>query len=156
LKTFHPEILGSILLAAKEGLANYDKQHSLPSRLADFTHWTSSWAPLFTDRPLEVIEALEGNWQTHKKTSLSADMLSGPLLTLFEEIAPWEGTISELLNELNSIQNDEIKRSKFWPKSASALGSRIERLKPALREEGYHVTKKRTGAKRIIKITYMP
>lgn len=49
----------------------------------------------------------------------------------------WEGTASQLLRELESeLSNEELKRKKFWPGSASALGTKIMQCAPLLRIMG--------------------
>jgi hypothetical protein len=52
----------------------------------------------------------------------------------------WVGTVEQLRTALNDAQPDEdLKRSKDWPKTPKALGGKLNRVKPALAEVGLYV-----------------
>lgn len=151
---YHPEILGGLLTGVMVALQDEGAATvSLSSRLADLTQWTKAWTPAFSEDEDEPVAKLEENWQRNSGISLRADMLGEPLLDLFQEVAPWEGTPTELFAELNELCGEE-KHDKFWPTSAAVFGTRLERLKPSLRLEGYNITSMRTSKARLISIEH--
>jgi hypothetical protein len=52
----------------------------------------------------------------------------------------WEGLFSELLEALNGIVSEAIKRSKGWPTKPRSLSTELRRIAPNLRAEGIEVT----------------
>lgn len=97
--------------------------------------------------------AYEGNRKGSNQTALDSSPVIRPLRLLLAE-APWQGTASGLLNELNRRASDEARRSRSWPQDARKLGGELRRLAPNLREAGIAVdfTQRRTarGVERFI------
>jgi len=48
----------------------------------------------------------------------------------------WEGTSEDLLEVLSFYTDDDVKRSRAWPKAPNKLSERMNRLAPPLREVG--------------------
>src|SRR5215204_2851618 len=53
----------------------------------------------------------------------------------------WEGTATELFNILNEKTDDDLKRSKDWPKQPNKLTEQLNRLGPSLAEIGVYVVR---------------
>jgi len=65
----------------------------------------------------------------------------------------WEGTATELLSRLNdAVADEDLKRAKEWPKSASVLSGQINSLVPDLLESGISVLAARNKRKRVLRI----
>jgi hypothetical protein len=68
--------------------------------------------------------------------------------------AAWDGTASELLEQLNSHRNFQTHASDSWPKSAAGLSNALRRMAPNLRAVGIVIEFRRKpgSGERLIKI----
>jgi hypothetical protein len=158
LREAQPHILSALLDAVAAGLANQDGVvlDGKP-RMADFAVWGVATEQALGGEAGSFMEAHEGSRQDAVGTALEA----WPLADTFVEFAyqfrgeesAWEGTATELLTKLNGrVDDDDVKRSSEWPKSASALSGQINALVPDLLESGISVESARTKRKRVLRI----
>jgi hypothetical protein len=76
-------------------------------------------------------------------------------LPWIKRTTPFEGTATELLGILEGQIDDQTRRRKDWPKSASALSGRLTRITPPMRKAGVTIDNQdRTKKQRNITITY--
>jgi hypothetical protein len=71
----------------------------------------------------------------------------------------WSGTATALLAALNdqaSEADEDLKRSREWPKSANALSGQINTLVPDLAAIGIHVVDARSKTQRVKKVWTVP
>ncbi|HXF56333.1 MAG TPA: hypothetical protein VNO34_01915 [Actinomycetota bacterium] len=112
-------------------------------RMADFARWTV--AALGRD----VLERYLDNRAAATSTALEASPVAEAVLTFMVDREYWEGTATELLDELNAAADEETRRRrerlKAWPKTGRGLSGEIRRLAPALRAQGLEVRFQRVG-----------
>ena len=146
-----PGILGALLDAVAYGLANPEKLETRP-RMADFAEWVASCEGYFlgTALPFEgedkstwkagdFIRAYDANRRDAIETVLNAESVAEALLSFMDARTGWTGTATDLLSELAKLVEEDARRDKEWPKNARALGGRLNRLAPSLRESGIEI-----------------
>jgi putative DNA primase/helicase len=155
-----PFILGALLDAVVSSLRNLPttKLDRFP-RMADFAKRIKAAEPGLGWAPGTTIEAVERNRQTMFEEAAEAD----PLVLIIRERwdcllgcrdtgdGAWEGRPTDLFHDLNSIADEGSRKSKWWPATPAALGTRIRRSAPTLRQCGFLVEKSR-GASRNYRI----
>lgn len=153
-----PEILGSLLDAVSSGLRNLPTTRlaSVP-RMADFAIWAEACSPGLGWDPGAFLKAYQANRQDSVAVSLEGNPVAVAIVELIETKHPegWEGTPSNLLNELTEHAPERIRNSRAWPQSPTALGTRLERVMPLLRSSGFFVERRHSG-KRIVRIVPEP
>ncbi len=153
-----PKILGALLDAVSTGLAGKDGVifDELP-RMADFAVWGVATEEALGGEQGSFMEAYEGSRKDASDTALEAWALADTFwefahLYKGEENA-WEGTATELLTKLNArVDDEDLKRSPDWPKSASSLSAQLNSLVPDLLENGISVVGGRSKTKRVLRI----
>lgn len=155
-----PGILAALLDGLVEGL-HFDRgvPAELP-RMADFAALACRAAAAFGWTAAQVIDAIRSNRAAANETVVDADPLSDAIrMVLAEYGVPWDlgqrwsGTPTELLEKVNVMAPDTVKRERGWPKDAARLGSRLRRLAPALSRTGVDITEARVGRNRTRTIT---
>jgi hypothetical protein len=125
--------------------------------MADFAAWGVATEEALGGDSGAFMEAYTSSRQDASGTALEA----WPMADTFVEFAArfegeenaWEGTATALLAALNdSVEDDDIKRSTEWPKSASALSGQINGLIPDLLESGINVIATRNKSKRVLRV----
>jgi hypothetical protein len=149
-ETNWPGIFGALLDAVSCALSNEGGVHlaSLP-RMADFAQWAVAAEPALGLSEGDFMRAYIGNRESANDIALESSSASALIIVLVTECERWEGTASELLEELNSRASDELKKQYGWPKSPPALGGILKRLAPNLREVGIK-TERGSGRQRRI------
>ncbi|MGH8604632.1 MAG: hypothetical protein ACREXR_18170, partial [Gammaproteobacteria bacterium] len=87
----------------------------------------------------------------NRSTAMSMALSVEPIVKRLRQLSlPWEGTASELLADLNSLEGvDTTKRlPEGWPKNAPWLSKHLLRLAPALRATGLVAVRTRMDALR--------
>lgn len=146
----HPRILGALL----EGLvyAVRDWVHlKLPAlpRMADFALWACAGMQAYGYKPEQSLRLLFGN-----KTQLDAglverDPLAQAIVELMRDKEEWVGTATELLIALRYATRDASYHA--LPKSSTALGMQLPRVKAPLEAVGIYVEQER-GERRLKRI----
>jgi hypothetical protein len=139
-------ILGALFSAVSAGLASQEgvKLDGLP-RMADFARWGSATEQALGGERGSFMEAYTASQEEAVETALE----SWPIVeTLWEfakgfegEDGAWIGTATELFNALNEKVEDDLKRSKDWPKQPNKLTEQLTRLAPSLVEVGVYVVR---------------
>jgi hypothetical protein len=144
LEAVKPGILGAIFDAVVAGLAGQDevKLGGLP-RMADFARWGVSTEVALGGEAGSFMAAYTASQDEAVETALESWPIVVPL-TEFAKLTPgeenaWEGTATDLFNNLNDRVEDDLKRARDWPKQPNKLTEQINRLAPSLLEIGVHV-----------------
>jgi hypothetical protein len=148
-----PRILGALLDAAMAGIRNLPQvKLERPPRLADFALWVSACEETLGMQPGEAIAACRANCAEARALALEASPLYEPLTELARE--GFTGTVAELWVRLESIANDEHRRSARWPKAAHVLGNTLRRMVSTLRESGIELKFSRSdhSGRRIVSV----
>jgi hypothetical protein len=135
--TARPLVLGALLDAAAAALAVLPtiQLHRKP-RLADFATWVEAAAPALGWEPGVFLDAMEVNRRTADAVAVEALPVGPVLLSFMTHRDRWEGTATALLNELNALVTETVRKEREWPKSANRLSNQLRRLGPNLRRLG--------------------
>jgi hypothetical protein len=155
-----PQILGGIfdVLSQTMRLRRNVELQSLP-RMADFAFWGCAAAQALGHTQEEFLDAYYQNIGEQNEEAIHENPVAIALMAWMENRDEWEGTPSELLNELEAMANVEKidMRQKYWPKAANALSRRINEVKTNLAEVGVVIrSEKATNGKRMILIQKVP
>jgi len=89
--------------------------------------------------------AYEANRRDAVDTVLEADPVAVALDRHMEGRSEHTTTATQLLEALNGLASDHVRRSRQWPTSARGLSGQLTRLAPALRRVGITITSDREG-----------
>lgn len=146
-----PRILGVLCDAVSMALRNIGKSHigSLP-RMADFTEWVTAAETSFGWTAGTFLSAYNNNRLDLNELSLESSVIAQPVKELLERHGVWEGTATELRQELSGLVDDETKKMKNgWPKNARVLSGHLRRITPNLRTIGIAVDFWKSGERKI-------
>jgi hypothetical protein len=138
-----PQIIGALLNGVVTALTNVSiiVMERKP-RMADFAVWCEGAAPAFGWKPGEFLAAYEDN-----RTAASNLALQSLLAESVQKLAPWTGTATALLEELEEqfeVETDgriRIKpKPKDWPSAPNALSGMLRKIQPNLRKVGIDVS----------------
>lgn len=149
-----PLILGAVFTALSAALANVHKVKlaRLP-RMADFATWVVAAEPALPWQAGTFMAAYARNRAAVVEHSLEGDPVAVAVRSFMEHRESWEGTPTELLNELTDIAGDLVSRGKTWPKAANSLSNRLRRAATFLRASGIEIESvKASGGRRLISI----
>ena len=150
-----PEILGAILTGVSGALRNYkDTSLTHSPRMADFAVWVTAAEEAVGWENGHFMKAYSANRKEINSQTLDNDLVGAAVKSfmIVRASEPWEGTATDLLSELNNLQEDTMREADEWPQSPVILSGRLTMSAPALRAEGIEVSKQRTSGKRIIRL----
>jgi len=135
-----PRILGALLDAVAEGLRNIDtiKLDRLP-RMADFAKWVVACEPALPWEPGAFMKAYSGNRADAVSLALESDCVAVAVKELLEHRELFQGTATELLDELVDYVPEKTAKSRAWPKTPRTLANRLRRAATFLRRTGIEV-----------------
>ncbi|HOD29426.1 MAG TPA: DUF3854 domain-containing protein [Syntrophales bacterium] len=145
-------ILGAILDAVSCALKNVDRiQLNSHPRMADFAKWVTAAEESLGWMPETFLNLYRQNIQDMMSLSLDADMVGTAVLLFMDGKTEWQGTATELLNQLEEVVDERTSKAKGWPRGAHILSGRMKRAATALRAQGISVTfGKRSSRERLI------
>jgi DnaJ domain len=150
-----PALFGALLDGLSAGLRNLatvviaDKP-----RMADFALWaeacTLAYWPAGT-----FMRAYRENIAAAVEVVIEASAVGDTVRRFMAGRQTWEGTASELLQQLTPLIPEALARERSWPKNARALSGKLRRAAPPLRKIGIDVDFIREGhdRERLITIT---
>jgi hypothetical protein len=151
LRSARPKILGALLDAAATGLMEvpFVELDAVP-RMADFAKWATATEAALGAQADEFMDAYGVSESEGARQALEAEVLSDPIYTLAEnnsENGGWSGTATEMLRQLVGLVDEDVTRSREWPKAPNALSRRLRRLAALYREVGtVHIEELQRGA----------
>jgi putative DNA primase/helicase len=148
-----PLILGALLDAVSSALKNVTTvKLARTPRMADFAKWITAAEPGLGWEPGRFLTIYRDNRREAIESSFEADSVAVAIrdFVIVERPDGWTGTATELLNALNGRVAETVRRSKLWPQTAQALGNRIDRIAPLLRNKGFGVERRHSGQRHII------
>jgi len=148
-----PLILGGLLDGIVAALKNKDSvQLENAPRMADFAKWVTASESGLGFEQGSFMKAYSNNRAAAIEIGLESDPLAQSVIDL-SGCEAWEGTATELLEDLTELVPDKLSKSKVWPKTPQSLSNRLRRLAPVLREIGIEIEFAResnTGRRRIL------
>lgn len=150
-----PLILGALVAAISAALACWPEVRlARKPRMADFASWATAAEAALGFRPGAFMDAYSSNRSEAVQETLESDPVGAQILELLSQETEWSGTAGELLQHLEQIVGDGVKKSQAWPKTPRGLSSRLRRLVTFLRESGTEMTfHKGTGGKQVLTLT---
>src|SRR6266699_5908589 len=149
-----PQILGALFTAISAALARRPEVTlSRKPRMADFALWATAAVPALGFVSGALMNAYVGNRAEAVQETLESDPVGAAILELLSQETEWSGTAGGLLQHLERIAEDGVKKSPAWPKTPRGLSGRLRRLVTFLRELGIEITfqnQKGTGGKRVL------
>ena len=140
-----PRILGALLDAVSCGLRRLPEVHlERKPRMADFAKWSVAVEPACPWPRGTFLEAYMGNRQGAVEAILDGD----PVADVVRAIAPWSGTATELLAELNKRTPENITRRRDWFSRPRQVSDAVRRLAPGFRKVGIEVEFTKSGHRR--------
>lgn len=150
-----PRILGGLLDAVSIALKNHPhvKLESKP-RMADFARWVVAAEPGLGWEPGSFLKAYASNRASAVQMGLEASAVAQAIETITETVPEWQGTATELLDQLDKVVSEKIFKMKEWPKTPQSLSNKLRRLAPTMRSIGREISFEREGhtGKRFIQI----
>ena len=132
-----PGYLGALLDAVSVALKRLPevRLEKLP-RMAEFAEWVVA-----AEEGLGFKEgAFMGAYAVARSDAvghaLENDAVAEAVLAFMAERREWEGTATELHRNLALRVEDNVQRTRGWPKTSSYLSAKLKRLAPALRDRG--------------------
>jgi len=142
-----PEIVGGIFSALAEAMKIYPtvKLKELP-RMADFCRWGYAVAEALGFGGQIFLDDYKQNISTANEMAVSSSPLATAILSLMKDLPIWEGTASNLMEELERIAAVERIniRSRGWPKGPNAITGRLREIKSNLEDIGIKYTEFRS------------
>ncbi len=157
-----PHIFGAILDGVRSALRDFDRvKLPNPPRMADFACWAVAGLPGLNLSKDDFLAAYAVNRQAVNQMALEGSSLAETLQSFISERSVWQGTSSQLYEELNRLVPDKIRdNKKLWPSTPVVLSKQLRRLAPNLRHIGIEINfdlrainKKRT---RLLEIQFYP
>lgn len=81
--------------------------------------------------------------------ALDADVFAVGIKAVMERRTDWSGTAEDLLRIMNKSCSFDITSQPKWPTSARALGIRLTKVIPPLRDQGIDIQKTKSGVRTI-------
>lgn len=146
-----PAILGAFLNAVSFALGNYrNVQLKQTPRMADFAIWVTAAEPALGWEPGTFLREYARNRAEASSLIVESSVPLSTVKAFMSDRDKWRGTPTDLLGRLSSCVDDEVRRSRWWPKSASHLSRALKRGATVLREEGVEVRFVQTNSARFI------
>jgi hypothetical protein len=141
-----PLILGALFDGVEGALGAVEdvRLDGLP-RMADFAVWAIAAENALGWEAGTFMAAYVGNRAEATQSALEADPVAGAVLKFMADRDEWAGSATELWKDLNEVVDEDMRRTRAWPKAPNALTKSLRRLAPALRGVGIEYSEDRTG-----------
>lgn len=148
-----PEILGAVCDALVYGLA-YEEVTSISRapRMLDASTWIQACEvhPALSEG--DFVDSLLANLRETSIITLESHPLTQTLMLMLEEQPNIDGTPTEVLDQLSAYADEEVRKSKPWPKSSNFMSQTLRRYGKPLREVGINIESDRSSSSRRITI----
>ena len=154
-----PQILGALFTGVCAALARLSEVRLFRKpRMADFALWATAAEEALGFRSGAFMSAYSGNRADAVQETLESDPVSAAIVVLIDSEKTgglWTGTSGDLLQHLERIVQDGVKRLPTWPRTPRGLSGQLRRLTTFMRESGIEITyhPKGTGGQRFLTIT---
>jgi hypothetical protein len=143
----HPRILGALLDATATAYARFEATPTPNVRMADFARWVTAAEPALGFKPGTFLSAYRGNRAKAVNVVLEASLIAIPIQTIAD--TGFDGTATELLEQLETLVDQTVRKKKAWPPAPHVLSGQLRRIAPALRRVGVEVSFTHSGARGI-------
>lgn len=146
-EAMRPRLIGALFSAVAEGLANIDNvELEKAPRMADFAAWATACEPAFGYQPNTFLLSYEQNRIAANDLALDVSPVPNQLRVMLDRhLGQWQGTATELLDQLEQFADFSVLKSRQWPGSPAKLSNMLRRLAPNLREAEIDIQWTREG-----------
>jgi uncharacterized protein (UPF0335 family) len=118
------------------------KFEKLP-RMADFAETAEIISRCMGNPDNRFIDAYYENIKLQTEEILDVSLVASAIVKFMSQLSQeeWNGTATELLEQLDSIVGEKTLKNKYWPKTSNVLSRRINEVKTNLREVGIFIEK---------------
>jgi hypothetical protein len=150
----YPFMLSELYSAVSMALRNYKHvELEAKPRMADVAIWVTAGEEALRLPRGSFVNALMKHTALVRAAIFEGDNFAR---LVYDYLAKFEGPIevtsSELMEKLSYFLGDK-KPPSWWPESADAFGRKLTRIAPLLRQQGIDIYYKRTGSKRVYRIS---
>lgn len=116
-------------------------QLAVKPRMADFAVWGCAICEALGHSQKEFLDAYNANIRRRRRSILDEDVVSTVLLRFLQSKPTFEGTATELLNQLTGEAEAMgiITKARGWPKAPNALSRQLNVLKVNLEKDGIRI-----------------
>ncbi len=151
-----PRIIGALCDAVSMALRNANTL-SIPAlpRMADFASWVMAAESALPWSAGAFLDTFQRSRKDAIAVALEGDAVAVAISKLTELQNTWQGTATQLLEQLDLLVADSTRKSRVWPKSPNSLSKRILRVQPFMRAGGVTVEHSRVpgSGRRLITIS---
>lgn len=154
-----PRILGALLDGVSTALFRQEflKLSRLP-RMADFAKFATAAEEAWGWDDGSFVAAYDANRAGIVQASIDSDLVASTLCQFMERRNEWEGTASDLLDELKALLPEDVLKLKIgktyaFPQLANVLTRRLRKAEVFLKQRGITIAKGRDALERNILIT---
>ena len=149
-----PLLFGVLLDGISAALRRFDEVeaegHRLP-RMADAALWSIAAEPGLGLEPGAVLRALADN--AHRTAAEGFE--NEPVALALHALLPnegdrWSGTMSGLLDALNLLTQDSVRKTGGWPRTPQGLTAKLARIAPVLRSHNIVSSKSRGDVRHLL------
>lgn len=135
-----PSIFGAMMTAVSEATNKITNTRitKLP-RMADFALWAVAGEKSLGLESGRFLAAYGDNRAAGNEVALESSPVAAAVITFMADKTTWTGTATELLDEVEKLTDEKLRKSKAWPKSPRGLSGTLKRLAPNLRQVGVEV-----------------
>lgn len=142
-------IFGALLTALGQTLERLPTvQVGRLPRMADFAKFAIAAESALGLPEGSFVRVYGGNRQEAHETVVDSSPVALALQRLMEHRQRWQGSASELLQELEKLVDEKTTKGKDWAGNPKILGKKLIRLAPDLRAMGLMITPDRKNSKR--------
>lgn len=145
-----PFVLGVLLDALSCALRKLpETKLERSGRMADFEQFVEASASAFEWEAGEFSEALRGLRAETDAILVGENEVAAAIVAFIVEQPSrrWRGAPSLLLDLLSQRVTEAMRRSRYWPMNATALGKRFDRVASVLRRQGIDVEHGHSGSR---------
>lgn len=145
-----PIILGGIFEVLAKAMVIFDELNIVEfPRMADFAKWGYAIAEALNIGGEAFIEAYQANINQQNEEIIENDPVAHTIALLMDKGSPWEGSATELHEEILKIAEEAKLDAKLLPKTPAILGREINIVLSNLLDAGIRIEKKKdTGGRR--------
>jgi hypothetical protein len=146
-----PRILGALLTAVSASLRNVSSVNiNERLRMIDAATWVTAAEESLAWTEGSFLAAMKENADEAVEQVFDASLVAGPIMDLVRDVEVWDGTASELLEEISRRAPGPIVSSRYWPNTPRLLANELRRLSPDFRKRGIASTWTRRNSRREI------
>jgi hypothetical protein len=146
-RTNHGRWLGALLDLVAIALKNLPRVREMDvewPRLIDFAQLVTASEPL--EHRGRFLSILGERRREGHELAIGNDPIGPAIKSLIDQEQTFRGSATELLRTLNAREGVDMQRLPMgWPKNATGMATRLQRLAPSLRNVGMSIDHARTG-----------